>query len=100
MCPNCADKGTPESQRIGRIGKEFKPFRLVQQYQMDLVQVIQHDRNHGGCGHVFALGDAKIMIAFFEGRLIPKEMYDELLQKYEALLAQHSEQPTTEVTTT
>lgn len=94
-CPNCAENGKPDSQSIGRVGKEFKPMRLVERYKLDLVQVIQHDKNHGGCGHIFALGDAKIMIAFMEGRLIPKELYDELMEKYTALLAEGESNPTT-----
>lgn len=99
-CPTCLENNRAEHECIGRIGKEFKPFRQVERFKLDLVQVIQHDRNHGGCGHVFALGDAKVMIAFLEGRLIPREMYDELLAEHKALLAKHNngQELTTEVT--
>lgn len=87
--------------KSGKPGVHFKALSRNEKYAMELNVVLIHDKDHGGCGHIFSLGEQKVLIAFLEGRLVPREMYDELREKYEALLAESGAtngQPTTEVT--
>lgn len=43
---------------------------------MDLNVVYQCKRDKGGCGHVFSLGDQRVMLAYLNGDLIPRVSLD------------------------
>lgn len=76
-CPHC--------EQIGRLDRDFKVLSRNELYAMELNYVHQHRKDRGGCGHIFSLGDQRITIAFLEGKLVPREMLDELMARYEAL---------------
>lgn len=62
-CPNCEDEGD--------ILVAFMVLSRNPKYEDDLNVVYKHK----ACGHVFSLGDPKIMQAYLEGKLVPRDQF-------------------------
>ena len=60
----------------------------MEKYEDELFRVMQHRRDRGGCGHVFAPGDPWIIREYLKGALIDRRLLTQALQEIEKLKAQ------------
>jgi hypothetical protein len=80
-CPKCLKLRHPES--------DLRRLHRNEDYAMDLAVVYQCRREkNGGCNHVFALADQRILLAFLNGDLVPQQRLIEANARISELEAQ------------
>lgn len=82
-CPHCLELRDPN--------QGLKPYERNEEYAMDLGVVYQCRKDRGGCGHVFAPSDQRILLAFLNGDLIPRDRLEEAKARIAELEAQLGE---------
>jgi hypothetical protein len=73
ICPNCETAGTLEG--------DFKVLDRNEKYAMELNVIYQHRKDKGHCGHIFSLGDQRIIAAVLRGDLVPRNLLDDALSR-------------------
>lgn len=82
LCPNCKKLRLPE--------KDLSRLKRDEAYRMDLAPIYRCKPSRGGCGHVFAPCDMRIIQMWLSGDIIPRSWLDDKIRQVNELEAELS----------
>lgn len=83
ICPYCGQRRLPE--------RDLRRMHRPTEYLSELNVVYECKKQRGGCGHVFSLGDQRIIAAWLSGDIVPRQWLDDKIKRVNELQAELSQ---------